>query len=158
MKPPASKPSAGDLRELAEKLLCWSKELERDDGTGQEQRETDDQLLIIAAKYYQSRRDRDDLFPKEIFGEPAWDILLDLFVNARRQRPVSTTSLCIASGAPATTALRHIAMLEKRGLVRRVRAQHDGRVHYVELTEEANRMMEEHLTDAARRIRDLASD
>jgi len=151
----ASKPDAAELREMAERLLRWSDELERNAASGRGVGGGKDQLLAIAERYYQARRARDGQFPKDIFGEPAWDILLDLFINTRRGRMVSTTSLCIASSAPATTALRHIAILEKRGLVRRRRARHDGRVHYVEMTETSREAMESYLTDLAVHIRDL---
>ncbi|WP_170304751.1 winged helix DNA-binding protein [Croceicoccus estronivorus] len=158
MSSDASTPDALELREIGEKLLRWSGELERAAARARSAGGGKDQLLAIAERYYQSRRARDNRFPKDIFGEPAWDILLDLFINTRRRRTVSTTSLCIASSAPATTALRYISVLEKRGLVRRKRSRHDGRVHYVELTDSAREAMECYLADLAMHIRHLVPD
>ena len=43
----------------------------------------------------------------------------------------------MASRAPATTALRHIARLERQALVRRRPDLKDNRVTHLELTEEA---------------------
>src|SRR3546814_1843272 len=53
----------------------------------------------------------DTLFPYTTLfrSDPAWDMLLDLYLAAERNtRPVSISSLCIASAVPATTALRWI--------------------------------------------------
>ena len=151
------KPSASELRTMAQKLLEWSQELEMDSGVNPGCSGMHDRLLATAMKHYRFRRVRDSRFPKDVFGEPAWDILLDLFINARRKRPVSITSLCIASSAPATTALRYITLLEQRGLIRRTRAKHDRRVSYVELTGEAQQAMERHLADTVDWLDDSAS-
>lgn len=150
------KPSAAELRALAEKLLSWSRLLDAEAGALTGSHGMGDRLLDVAVEHYRFRRARDTRFPKDVFGEPAWDILLDLFINARRNRPVSITSLCIASSAPATTALRYISLLEKRGLIRRTPAQHDRRVSYVELTEAARQAMERHLADADAAFEDPA--
>ena len=42
--------------------------------------------LTLARTLYAERRRRDRTFPVDIFGEPSWDILLDLFV-AREKGP-----------------------------------------------------------------------
>ena len=39
----------------------------------------------------------------ELFGEPAWDILLDLYIANVENKPVSVSSACIGSAAPPTT-------------------------------------------------------
>lgn len=152
------RPSQADLQEMAEKLLRWSSELGRDTGRAPSRRRNTDRLCAIALKYYGVRRERDNQFPRGLFGEPAWDMLLDLFVNTRRGRTVSVTSLCIASAVPATTALRYIALLEERGLLQRIPAQHDRRVSYVELTRKAHDAMEIHLVDIAEHLQDLMPD
>ena len=54
-----------------------------------------------------------------VSSEPDWNILLDLYVHHHRGVRISVTSACIASGVPATTALRWIEELRKRGLIRR---------------------------------------
>lgn len=56
-------------------------------------------------KIIRARRARDDVFGKDLFADPAWDILLDLAIARAENKQVSVTSLCIASGVPATTAL-----------------------------------------------------
>ena len=47
---------------------------------------------------------------------------------------MSVSSLCVASQVPATTALRHIEVLEEMKLVRRERDPNDRRRWFVRLT------------------------
>ncbi|WP_242128458.1 MarR family transcriptional regulator [Sphingobium sp. Sx8-8] len=86
-----------------------------------------------ARRLLAQRRRRDQLLGADLFGEPIWDMCLDLFANAVEGRPVSISSLCIASGTSTTTALRHIAMLVDRGLLLRRQDASDGRRVLVEL-------------------------
>jgi DNA-binding MarR family transcriptional regulator len=73
----------------------------------------------------------------DLFGEPAWDMLLDLAAAQVEFQRVSVTSLCIASGVPATTALRWIGQLVDVGLFKRVEDQTDRRRAFIELTDKA---------------------
>ena len=92
-------------------------------------------LAWTANVTYLRRRKRREFLPVHLLGEPAWDMLLDLFIQYAGGAKVSTSSLCIASHAPASTALRHIAALEAAGLVQRSDCESDGRVSFVSLTE-----------------------
>ena len=64
-------------------------------------------------------------------------MLFDLFVAAEQGRPISVTSLCIASGAASTTALRQIGQLEARGFVTRTEDSQDRRRCWVHPTPRA---------------------
>jgi DNA-binding MarR family transcriptional regulator len=70
-----------------------------------------------------------------VLGEPAWDMLLDLFQQWAEGVKISVSNLCIAAGVPQTTALRYITMLEDLGLVIREPSTEDKRVTFVSLTE-----------------------
>jgi len=83
------------------------------------------------------RRSRDRFFEAELFADPAWDILLELFAAELGQRRISVTSLCVGAAVPATTALRWIKTLEDRGLIRRAADPMDGRRIFVSLSDEA---------------------
>ena len=61
-------------------------------------------------------------------------MLFDLFVASEQDRPISVTSLCIASGAASTTALRQIGQLEERGFVTRQEDAQDRRRSWVRPT------------------------
>jgi len=93
---------------------------------------------------YAARRKRSEVFGEfdTLFGEPAWDILLDLFVARRDGRDISVTSACMAGCCPPTTGLRHLASLETCGLVERVPDAADGRRFNVRLTSTAIDLIE----------------
>jgi DNA-binding MarR family transcriptional regulator len=88
--------------------------------------------------FYKIRRVRDRVFQEpDMFGEPAWDILLDLALANRDYRSVSVTSACIASCVPPTTALRWISVLEAKGYVERTPDELDARRSYLMVTDKA---------------------
>lgn len=138
------------LRSLAQSLLNAAVELEKapaalpmDDGA-------DGSALLRgkadpaeqALQLYRERRRRIEAFGDDtLFGEPAWDILLDLFVAGERGKRVAVTSACIGSGVPSTTALRWLNVLELRGMVEREDDNHDARRSFVRLTAKARAMM-----------------
>lgn len=71
-----------------------------------------------------------------LFADPAWFILLDLFVRQHSGLDTSVSSACHASFSPVTTALRHIAILTERNIIVRRFDPRDQRRVYLELTEE----------------------
>lgn len=73
----------------------------------------------------------------EFFGEPAWDIYLDLYIAAHERRDVSVTSACLATTLPPTTALRWLRLMEDEGIVVRERDERDSRRSNVRLSAEA---------------------
>ena len=83
------------------------------------------------------RRNRDRFFDNDLFADPAWDILLELYASALAQFRVSISNLCIASAVPSTTALRWINQLENQGLVVRRNDPTDGRRCFIMLSEKA---------------------
>lgn len=104
--------------------------------------DVNDELLAKAVSIYRFRRQRDDAFGQQMFADPRWDILLDLFIAGRQRRTISISSACIGACAPSTTALRHLSALVKHGLVRRESSEFDLRTHWVELTEEGRDKIE----------------
>ena len=82
-----------------------------------------------------ARTKRNECFNPRLFGDPAWDMLIDLYASELEQRRTSVTDLTVASGVPATTALRWIAALQRDGLVKRHNDPLDGRRIFVSLTE-----------------------
>ena len=89
------------------------------------------------------RADRTKFLPANLFADPAWDMLLDLYHSDLVQRRVTISSLCIASNVPATTALRWIKALEADGLASREADPFDGRRYYIALTERGLTAMKE---------------
>lgn len=95
---------------------------------------TDQDLARLARAIYRGRRTRPKHITSHLFGEPGWDMLLDLFVRSVEGRMISVTSLAIASAVPATTALRWIGQLETSGFVAKVAHPADARASLVHLT------------------------
>ncbi|MDQ0251078.1 exosome complex RNA-binding protein Rrp42 (RNase PH superfamily) [Sphingomonas kyeonggiensis] len=94
-----------------------------------------------AKKMAKEKRARSQFFSEKICGEPAWDIMLDLFVAKANGMNVSVSSACIGSGVAPTTALRWIAMLEDNNIIFRKFDPEDQRRSFLELTESANDRM-----------------
>lgn len=99
-----------------------------------------------------ARADRDVLFKAELFSDPAWDMLLDLAVGEASGRPISVTSLCLASGVPTTTALRRLDDLQASGLIDRVPDETDRRRIIVRLTDDGRTRMNAYLERQAARM------
>lgn len=87
------------------------------------------------------RRNRNRFFDAEMFADPAWDILLELYAARLGQQKISVGSLCQAAAVPATTALRWIALLQNKGLIERKADPMDGRRFHVSLSDTGFRAM-----------------
>lgn len=96
-------------------------------------------------KTYQDRKFRNEFFNLDYMAnEPAWDILLDLAVSRIDRKKISVSSACVASGAPLTTALRWIGLLESDGLVGREADLRDRRRVYLFITDHGIKSMYEY--------------
>jgi len=102
---------------------------DRDPGTSET--EVTKVRAIIAA-----RARRDQHFRPNMFGEPDWDMFLDLFVAQLTGAQISVNSLCIAARVPATTALRHITILERHGDIQRESDPFDRRRSFLRLSDQ----------------------
>ncbi|MGB7418120.1 MAG: MarR family transcriptional regulator [Erythrobacter sp.] len=102
--------------------------------------------VAIARRIYAMRRERNAIFhQQELFGEPAWDILLDLYIAESEGRSVSVSSACIGSAAPPTTGLRWLGVLAAHGLTERTPDPEDQRRILVRLTPRAIEAMDRYL-------------
>lgn len=110
-------------------------------------------LASIAQSLYASRRLRERHMRNDLFGEPAWDMLLDLFVRGTQGKKTGVTSLCVASGVPPTTALRWITTLQDAGLILREGSEQDRRVAYLKLSASGFAAIRRYLIEAARYLR-----
>jgi Winged helix DNA-binding domain len=84
-----------------------------------------------------NRQARTRFFDPELFGDPAWDMLLDLTAAHGEGARVSVTSLCIAAGVPATTALRWLTQMVESGIFQRVPDPADRRRAFIALSDKA---------------------
>jgi DNA-binding MarR family transcriptional regulator len=95
-----------------------------------------------------ARRLRSRYFDEELFADPAWDMLLDLFQAEIAQLRVPVSSLCIAAAVPATTALRWLKTMTQQGMFVRRADPHDGRRVFVELAPRASQAMRRYFAEA----------
>ena len=84
-----------------------------------------------------NRQARARFFDPALFGDPAWDMLLDLTAAHGEGAQVSVTSLCIAAGVPATTALRWLTQMVETGIFIRVPDPADRRRAFIALSDKA---------------------
>ena len=146
--------SAAVLRRAAADLLRISSEIEPQDfdlrqleHANKDQPDlsiffgSQDVLLQAVKASYRERRRRKKFLPPDLFGEAAWDILLDLFAARLEQRKISVTSACIGADVPATTALRWLGQLEQIGFINRTVSETDQRVTWVQLTDICGKIM-----------------
>ena len=95
------------------------------------------------------RRLREQFFPRDLFADPAWDMLLDLMAARLEKSRVAVSSLCIAAAVPATTALRWIRTLVEHGLFLRCQDPEDGRRIFIELSDPAAEALNAYLFTAS---------
>jgi DNA-binding MarR family transcriptional regulator len=104
-------------------------------------------ILRDQARQIRFSRDlRQKSFGRNIFGEPAWDILLALYVIDSDQRRLSTRQISTLASQPLTTALRWLDYLEAEDLVTRRSNPFDQRMVYVELSDKGRAAMDGYLT------------
>jgi hypothetical protein len=118
------------LADLADRIAALPSQAEKADPL----RNTTD-VVEIAESLYRNRRDRARFFDDSLFGEPSWDILLDLFISSERGVQISISSACQAAAVPTSTALRCIKLLIEKGLVNRVDDSTDGRRSFLVLSD-----------------------
>ena len=110
----------------------------------------------LVRRIIRQRQLRARFFDGDLFGDPAWDMLLDLTAARAEHTRVSVTSLCIASGVPPTTALRWIGQMIDSALLERVEDETDRRRAFITLTDKASDAMARYFaelgTQAARLV------
>lgn len=99
----------------------------------------------MARQIYLERRRRTSFFPASLFGEPAWDMLLDLYHALESNELRSIKSICVSSNVPEATASRYIDKLHAAGLVERICDKTDGRRKFLKLTPRGQRSMQDYL-------------
>jgi DNA-binding MarR family transcriptional regulator len=99
-----------------------------------------------ARRLLENRRKRVAIFGAQMFAEPAWDMLLLLYLSGRGRRQTQS-SLCELSGASRSTAMRWIEFLAGRGLVRREDHPTDKRQNFVSLTEKGRHLLDLYLSE-----------
>lgn len=93
------------------------------------------------------RKYRRQIFGEALFGNPGWEMMLDLADAKLSGRQLSVSAVCLAAACPPTTALRHLRRLVDAGLVARHPDPADGRRVYTSLTDKGARLLALHFDD-----------
>lgn len=105
------------------------------------------QILREHARQIRAARElRENWFDRSVFGEPAWDMLLALYVIDEEQRRLSTRQVAKLAGLSLTTTLRWLDYLQEQDLVSRRPNPFDQRVVYTELSDKGRTAMDGYLT------------
>lgn len=150
---------AAELRALAVRVLQVANDIENEQSheLGSKQRSNfayeswdgidAESLLASATDIYRARRRRKRFFDPVLFGEPAWDLLLDLFIARLKKKRISVSSACHAADVPPTTALRWLGVLADSNLIERFESETDQRVTWVRLTDFGSQSMAKFVRD-----------
>ncbi|WP_322964065.1 MarR family transcriptional regulator [Sphingomonas fuzhouensis] len=92
-------------------------------------------LLELARQTQAMRANVAQFFPRDVFRDSAWDMMLELFIAEEQHRQLCVKELILVSGETATSALRRIDRLESTGLLRRQTDPADHRRLAVTLTQ-----------------------
>lgn len=126
--------------ETAMQLPVQTRETEIDSGP--------DELL---RRLITARTERDRTFADRAISDIAWHMLLEIAYAEAGGIQISVSSACIASGAPAATALRHLRALEHAELVVRTPDMRDRRSIRLALTSEGRERIEKFLKRLSQR-------
>jgi hypothetical protein len=103
-------------------------------------------LRAVAERLYAERRRRDAQFPPGLFGEPAWDLLLALFIAHEEGRDLTVAEGFEAARVPAGEGPPLVRRLEAAGLVQR-RTRNDRRRPGLALTQAGADRLADYLAD-----------
>ena len=109
-------------------------------------RSEDRQVLIAKARMVlSSRLVRERYFHRDLFGEPAWEILLALYVieDSGARFTISKLAECIS--APLSTVVRWVKTLEEQSLVSRVNHPTDRRIIFIRLLDKGRKALNDYL-------------
>ncbi len=141
--------TATEIKAIMTKLRQANRDLERLQFAYYGEKEptsiSDDELLKTARSLSFIWNSRKSFVDESLLADPGWVILLTLKITELTNDKIQISSLCIDSGAPATTALRWIKLLESKSLVKIEPDLHDRRRRYVALTKEASDQMGRYL-------------
>lgn len=99
------------------------------------------------------RRARGHYFRSELFADPAWDILLVVFLAETQQQRITVSTVCDQAAVPATTAQRWITSLTDEGLLKRQDDPTDRRRKFIELSPGASAAMRSYCWSTAGKLR-----
>lgn len=136
--------SAAEVKDVR-KLLEREKQRHTEVGDVMDRSDGQTDYVELVERIYRARRDRERVFDDGIFADPAWDLLLDLFVRSERHEQVSISSACHAASVPEATALRYLKALTEKSYIERISHPNDKRSTTLKMTPLGRNLMLEWL-------------
>lgn len=96
----------------------------------------------LAEAILDMRTMRDVVFGPEWFADPAWDLLLEVYVAQQRDRTTQLQAMCIAARVPRSTGDRIVNRLVAAGLLLKTTDSSRKRGVRLHLSADAERKME----------------
>lgn len=125
-------------RSILEKLVGSSKGADSSTRTARKEQGA----VELARSLHSARKRRTEHFGAALFGEPAWDMLLILFIYGNRDgERLSVSRLAEYGEAPLTTAIRWLDYLESQRMIVREQCSADRRKYFVELSDRGRTLM-----------------
>lgn len=154
------KPTADEVRALANQLMSWADRLSASPVRHDAQRagEHMHDPLTVATAAREVRRQRTVTFPHLRLREPMWDVMLDLFIEQESGRRASLDHLSLSGELEASVVNHAVAVLVAVGLVARTPDRFDERVVWLSLSPAGQAGMIEHLAQAACYLRPCAPE
>lgn len=109
---------------------------------------TAESLVSRARIIFQSRKARMRHFNRAMFGEPAWDMMLALYITDIDGSRLTASRLAELIEQPFSSVLRWIDYLEKERFIERKQHPTDKRVLQIRLLEKGRQTMEAYLSTA----------
>ncbi|MDP9423683.1 MAG: winged helix DNA-binding protein [Pseudomonadota bacterium] len=106
-------------------------------------------LLARAQQVLRHRQLRTEYFPRSIFSEAAWEILLVLYVTDSAGPRQTLASLAKLTATPPTTVQRWVDYLVRERLVQRDSHPTDRRVTFVSLLGKGRKALDDYLSALA---------
>lgn len=91
--------------------------------------------LVRIARHQHAMRRRREAAIECLCGEPAWDMLLELYIARAERREVPVKNLCLAAATSISTAMRRLDQLIATGLIFKADDAADARRSLVGLTD-----------------------
>ena len=136
-----------DAREAARlfRLITDAVGLLPESGMGAENAIDPEMMVTRARIIFHGRLARARHFNRAMFGEPAWDILLVLYINDRGGGRLTATKIADLIEQPFSTVVRWIDYLEKERLIERRQHPNDKRISLIGLLEKGRAAIDAYL-------------
>jgi hypothetical protein len=153
-------PSAGEVRALANQLLSWANFLSARPMIGREPTREEQLELVLgmAVAARESGRLREKIMPGVELGNPAWQIILELFIQSAGGYRIERERLPLVAYLPSDVVAQTLDRLERAGLVETVSDRAVPAKHWLALSETGERKMIDLLLKSAELVWPFAAE